>query len=68
MDINASGFGGISFIRAVASEAIWPTQESSLFKNSIMANKPVLYNLDMSAPVRTVKIVAANVGVDLELR
>lgn len=33
-----------------------------------MSNKLVLYNVDFSPPVRTVKIVAKLIGVELEIR
>lgn len=33
-----------------------------------MAPKPILYNLDLSAPVRTVKVIGANIGVEFEIR
>lgn len=33
-----------------------------------MSNKLILYNVDMSPPVRAVKVVAKLIGVELELR
>lgn len=33
-----------------------------------MAPTPILYSFDASAPVRTVKIVAKNLGIELDVR
>lgn len=53
---------------SIIRNCVIATCSKSPLINIEMSNKLILYNLDLSPPVRTVKIVARLLGLNLELR